>query len=108
MYELHQLPEAVPDSWKCVMVLQNICHHFYNDDSLPVSNGQGTPLLSARKALHPACDRAVLICSLGSAGYWGTASGTGAMPNTGCSSAVPENIAPAFLGSHRPPLNRDS
>lgn len=44
----------------------------------------------------------MLIGSLGSARYWGTASGTGAMPSTGCSSAMPENIAPGFLGSHCP------
>lgn len=99
---MYQLPEAGPDSCKHITVLQTICHHGCNDALLPASNGQGTPLPSARKALRPACDCVVLICSLGSAGYWDTVSRTGTMPSTGCSSTVLENIAPGFLSSHRP------
>lgn len=53
MYQLHQVAEAGPGSWKCVTVLQTICHHIYIAASLAASNGQGTRLLSAGKALRP-------------------------------------------------------
>lgn len=99
---MYQLPEAGPDSRKRITVLQTICHHGCSDALLPASNGQGTPLPSARKAFHPAWDCVVPICSLGSAGYWDTVSRTGTMPSTGCSSTVLENIAPGLLSSHHP------
>lgn len=53
IYQLHQVAEAGPDSWKRVTVLQTICHHIYIAASLAASNGQGTRLLSAGKALRP-------------------------------------------------------
>lgn len=74
--QLHQCPAAGPASWKRVTVLRTVCYPIYNDACEQ----------RARLTLPPA-RRAFPSMSLG---YWGTTSGTGAMPSTRCSS---ENIA---------------
>lgn len=96
---MYRPPGAGPGSWKRLPLLQVICHPSCNDASLPASDGHGSHQLGKHFTPRLA---AVLSCSLGSAGYWGTAAGTGAMPSTGCSSAALENIALGFLGVHHP------